>query len=95
MVLLLACSNGIALACWLLSHWWPMMLQRTLLWPALMVTILVAAGCASLKFRPAIQAVITLLLAVQGVADFRLYRRNHRAPWDQVARFVRDGRRPG
>ena len=95
MVLLLACSNGIALACWLLSHWWPMMLQRTLLWPALMVTILVAAGCASLKFRPAIQAVITLLLAVQAVADFRLYRRNHRAPWDQVARFVRDGRRPG
>jgi len=88
-------AGGVPLLTYLISLWRPIMLQRTLLWPTLMVTILVAAGCTRPRSRPAMLALAALLLALQGMADVRLYQRARPEPWDQLVKCVQDGLRAG
>lgn len=79
---------------WLVSLRRPIFYDRTLIWTALPLYLLLAAGLAQLRYRPLILAALLAVVAINTISLKTYYYRVNKEEWGQAAAYVAAQARP-
>jgi hypothetical protein len=79
----------------LVSLFRPIFYDRTLIWSAIPLYILMAEGNCQLRFRPYIVTALVILVTLDGLSFENFYRCNEKERWDLAANYVGENIQPG